>query len=90
MEESWGVVRSYIESVEAVTARILADGMASGAFLRADPATLAKTVLHAMIAWNHPALLAWCIGRKGQTVGELRVQVAEMTDFVLRGLRPDA
>jgi AcrR family transcriptional regulator len=88
MEESWGVVRDHIDRVEAMTARILADGMDSGAFQRDDPARLAKTVLHSMVAWNHPALLAWCIGRKGQTVAELRAQVAEMTGFVLRGLRP--
>jgi AcrR family transcriptional regulator len=88
MEESWGVVNEYIERVEAATTRILADGMASGAFAPAEPAALAKTVLHTMVAWNHPTLLAWCIGRKGQTVEELRAQVADMTAFVLRGLRP--
>lgn len=88
MEESWGVVGDYIARVEAATARVLADGMAAGEFVQAEPEKLAKTVLHSMVAWNHPTLLAWCIGRKGQTVEELRGQVADMTAFVLRALRP--
>ena len=44
--------------------------------------------MHTMVAWNHPALVESCIASRGQTVEELRAQVAAMTEFVLRALRP--
>ena len=44
--------------------------------------------MHATVAWNHPTLVELCIAKRGQTVEELRAQVAAMTEFVLRALRP--
>ena len=88
IEESWGVVEVYIAGVRAAATRIIADGMASGEFAKGDAAKLADTASHTMVAWNHPTLLAMCLTRKGQTVEELRAQVTDMTDFVLRALRP--
>lgn len=88
MQEHWGVIERYIRSVEAAMARIVADGQASGAFDKAlDPVPAGRTILHAMVAWNHPALVESCIVQRGQTPEELRGQVAEMTEFVLRALR---
>ena len=88
IQEHWGVVERYLQSVHASVQRVLEDGVAAGEFASPDPAETAHTVMHAMVAWNHPALVETCIARKGQTVEELRRQVATMTEFVLRALRP--
>jgi AcrR family transcriptional regulator len=88
MDEHWDVIERHMAGVQAAVARVLADGMAAGEFASRDPVKEAQTVLHTMVPWNHPALVASCIARKGQTVEELRAQVADMTEFVLRALRP--
>src|SRR3954447_7881763 len=88
MDEHWEVIERHTAGVHAAIARVLADGMAAGEFASRDPVKEAHTVLHTMVPWNHPALVASCIARKGQTVEELRAQVADMTEFVLRALRP--
>jgi AcrR family transcriptional regulator len=87
MQEHWAVIERYLGTVHAAIQRVLADGMAAGEFAAADPERTAHSVMHAMVAWNHPALLEGCIVKKGQTVEELRAQVAAMTEFVLRALR---
>jgi AcrR family transcriptional regulator len=88
MDEHWDVIERHVAGVHAAIARVLADGMAAGEFATRDPVKEAHTILHTMVPWNHPALVASCIARKGQTVEELRAQVADMTEFVLRALRP--
>lgn len=88
MQEHWGVVERFLKSVHAAVRHVLEDGVAAGEFAPSDTNGTAHTVMHAMVAWNHPALVEACIARKGQTVEELRGQVAAMTDFVLRAVRP--
>lgn len=88
MQEHWSVIERHIRAVTAAIQQILEDGMASGEFGRADAAATAETVTHAVVAWNHPALVESCIVRRGQTVDELRAQVAAMTAFIVRALRP--
>lgn len=88
MEEHWDVIDRHVAGVHAAIARILQDGMEAGEFARDDAVKKAFTVLHTMVPWNHPALVESSIARKGQTVEELRVQVADMAEFVLRALRP--
>jgi AcrR family transcriptional regulator len=88
MDEHWDVIDRHIAGIHAAIAQVLAEGMAAGEFEAGDPVKKAHTVLHTMVPWNHPALVESCIARKGQTVEELRGQVADMTEFVLRALRP--
>lgn len=88
MDEHWDVIERHLAGVHGAVARILADGMTAGDFESRDPVKEAHIILHTMVPWNHPALVASCIARKGQTVEELRAQVADMTEFVLRALRP--
>jgi AcrR family transcriptional regulator len=88
INEHWGVIERYLQGVHGAVRRVLEDGMVGGDFARSDAAATAHTVMHAMIAWNHPALIESCIAQKGQTPEELRAQVAAMTEFVLRALRP--
>jgi AcrR family transcriptional regulator len=88
MDEHWGVVQQHLGRVHGAIRHVLADGMASGEFARLDPDATAHTVMHAMVAWNHPALVETCVARKGQTAEELRAQVQAMVSFLLRALRP--
>lgn len=88
MEEHWGVIARHMAGVQAVIARIISDGIAAGEFGDRDPVKEAQTILHTMVPWNHPGLVASCIAHQGQSVEELRAEVADMSEFVLRALRP--
>lgn len=89
MQEHWGVIERYIQAIQAAVARVVAEGIAAGSFDPAlDPRRAAETAMHAMVAWNHPALVESCILQRGQTPELLRAQMADMTEFVLRALRP--
>lgn len=86
--EHWGVIERCLRRTEGAVRQCLADGMASGEFARLDPAATAALVLQTMVAWNHPVLVETCIVQRGQTVEQLRAQLAAMIGFVLRALRP--
>lgn len=88
MEEHWGVIARYMAGVQTVIGRIVSDGITAGEFGDRDPVKEAQTILHTMVPWNHPGLVASCIAHQGQSVEELRAEVANMTEFVLRALRP--
>jgi AcrR family transcriptional regulator len=88
MEEHWGVIETHLARVRAAIQRVVESGIARGEFAATDPVEAAECAMHAMIAWNHPAIVESCIRKKGQTPEELRAQVASMTGFVLRALRP--
>ncbi|MDO9707964.1 TetR/AcrR family transcriptional regulator [Paracraurococcus lichenis] len=88
MDEHWNVVERHIAGVHAAICHVVSDGMRAGEFALGDPVKTSHIILHTMVPWNHPALVESCIARKGQTVEELRAQVADMTEFVLRALRP--
>lgn len=88
MAEHWGVIERYIGRLEAAVGRIVDAGIASGEFARLPVGPTARTLMHACIAWQHPALIEQCLTRRGQSVDELRMQLSEMTGFLLRGLRP--
>ncbi|HYZ32891.1 MAG TPA: TetR family transcriptional regulator [Crenalkalicoccus sp.] len=87
IQEHWGVIQRHLDLVRGAIRHIIEDGVASGEFASTDPEGDAFVVMHSVAAWNHPALLETCILRKGQSIEELRAQVAAMTDFVLRALR---
>ncbi len=88
MEEHWGVIETHLARIHAVAQRVIESGIARGEFAAPDPHAAAECAMNAMVAWNHPAIVEACIRKKGQTPEELRAQVASMTEFVLRALRP--
>jgi AcrR family transcriptional regulator len=89
MQEHWNVIERYLVAVGEAIRTIIEAGQAAGDFDRGlDPAATAEVLKHAMVAWNHPALLENCIAQRGQTPEELRAQLAAMSEFLLRGLRP--
>ncbi len=86
MTEHWGVVEGFIATIKAITARILADGIAEGAFAAIDTASGAEMVKTATLVWTHPLMLSDCL-RHGRTEAELTAQLDVMVDFLLRGFR---
>jgi AcrR family transcriptional regulator len=87
MAEHWGVIERFIRSVQDAIRHVLEDGIAAGEFARLDPDQTALTIRHALLAWNHPVLIADCVGRT-MTEAELAAQLEQMTGFILRALRP--
>lgn len=88
MAEHWGVIRRFIESVHGTIRHVLMDGMATGEFARMDPEQTARTVKQATMFFNHPVLIEECISRM-MPEEELAAQAEQMTEFILRALRPD-
>ncbi|MBD0273645.1 MAG: TetR/AcrR family transcriptional regulator [Acetobacteraceae bacterium] len=87
MAEHWSVVERFIHDVQGAIRHVLADGMASGDFARLDPEQTARTVKQAIMIFNHPVLVAECVGRM-MSEEDLATQADRMTAFILRALRP--
>lgn len=79
MTESWNVCLRYAEHVQAMIARIVEEGRASGDFSLENAAVHAGCVKAAMTCFMHPTMMALSteFGRPG---------IEEMIAFVLRGL----
>jgi AcrR family transcriptional regulator len=80
LEESWPIVHAHVQRIDAMLARIIADGVAAGEFRVKDPAVAARCVHAAILKFCHPALMAECAGEA--IVPELE----SMTAFLLAGL----
>ena len=87
MAEHWGVVERFIREAQGAIRHVLADGMAAGDFARLDAEQTARTIKQAVLAFNHPVLVAECVGQS-MSEEELASQVERMTGFILRALRP--
>lgn len=87
MAEHWGVIETFIGRTGAALARIITDGVRSGEFAPTEPRQAAKYALDAVVCWSHPLLLQTCIAQRGMSVEQMRVELAGMTDFLLRALR---
>jgi AcrR family transcriptional regulator len=61
MQENWAAVEAHLAVVLACVGRIVADGIAEGAFRPVDPATTALTVKNCCTAILHPNMIAECV-----------------------------
>ncbi|WP_431281184.1 TetR/AcrR family transcriptional regulator [Humitalea sp. 24SJ18S-53] len=86
MTEHWAVVERFVIGIKATIARILADGIADGAFAPIDTTNGAEMVKTATMVWTHPRMLSDCL-RQGRSEAELKGQLDVMVDFLLRALR---
>ncbi len=83
MEENWDVCQAHIEYLIDTTARVIADGTASGEFHVPDVGAAALCVLTAMLRFIHPQFIAEFADKPSPTLDQ-------MIDFVIAGLRPSA
>jgi AcrR family transcriptional regulator len=80
MDENWDVCQAHIDRIIAVTASVVADGIASGEFRAADPTITALCILTAMLRFIHPQLIAQFADKPSATFDQLM-------DFVFVALR---
>lgn len=83
MEENWDVCLAHIECIIAITAAVIADGVASGEFHAPDIRVAALSTLTAMVRFIHPQLITEFADKPTATLDQ-------MIDFVIAGLSAPA
>lgn len=81
MRENWGVVQAHLETVVAILAGVVREGMVAGEFAVGDTIEAAKTFKQFHSMSFHPVLIAQC----ADTFGEADVE--RLTRYALRALR---
>ncbi|NBB49586.1 TetR family transcriptional regulator [Rhizobium sp. CRIBSB] len=81
IEQSWGVIDRHIDEIQAILARIIAEGMEAGEFTKGDPAHAARCFGAATSPLHHPQMVAQCIGKDN------RAQPEDLTEFAIRALK---
>lgn len=79
LTESWEVVHAHLARIDAVLGKVIADGMASGAFAVRDVAATTRCLHVALIRFFHPRLMLECAHETNPTL-------EQMIEFVLRAL----
>ncbi|MFV0280503.1 MAG: TetR/AcrR family transcriptional regulator [Rhodoblastus sp.] len=80
LDEDWPIISEYVQTMRALMARIVADGVASGEFAPRDPGLAAALVQVATICYSHPRLMVECADKPLPSCDE-------MIDFCLGALR---
>jgi AcrR family transcriptional regulator len=81
MEESWEVCVSHIQRITESIGAVIAQGMASGEFEKADVPLAALCTCTAMVRFFHPQMIAQSASKPGPSI-------EQMIDFVLAALAP--
>jgi AcrR family transcriptional regulator len=81
MEESWEVCVAHIHRVTESIGAVIAQGMASGEFEKADVPLAALCTCTAMVRFFHPQMIAQSANKPGPSIDQ-------MIDFVLASLEP--
>jgi AcrR family transcriptional regulator len=79
MEENWDVCEAHMLLITEIIGRVIAQGMASGEFRKADLELTAMCACTAMMRFFHPQMIAQCAKKPGPSIDQ-------MIDFVLAGL----
>ncbi len=80
MEENWEVCHAHVDCIWDITAKVIADGMASGEFHVPDARLAAVCTCAAMVRFFHPQLIGECASKPEPTVDQ-------MIDFVIAALQ---
>jgi AcrR family transcriptional regulator len=79
MEENWDVCEAHMLLITEIVGRVIAQGMESGEFRKADLQLTAMCACTAMMRFFHPQMIAQCATKPGPSI-------EQMIDFVLAGL----
>ncbi|HLW91895.1 MAG TPA: TetR/AcrR family transcriptional regulator [Roseiarcus sp.] len=85
MEEDWASIEAFINKCKGLTAKLIAEGQASGEFGPGDPAVLGELTFSACAAILHPMLIAKC-AKEGRTGEEIDAIAQGVVAFALRAL----
>ncbi len=80
LDEHWPAIDAHIDRIDELLAGVIASGMETGEFAKADPRLAARLVHAACIRFCHPRLMVECADRPEPTS-------AQMVDFCLAALR---
>jgi AcrR family transcriptional regulator len=81
MEESWEVCVAHMQHITETIGAVIAQGIASGEFEKADVPLTAMCACTAMVRFFHPQIIAQSAHKPGPTIDQ-------MIDFVIAGLAP--
>jgi len=84
IELSWDAIRKHKEVMHAIVEVLLRDGIASGEFENVDPRETAALIMHSMVAYCHPMMLAHELQEHKDIEADARALVA----FLLRSITP--
>jgi AcrR family transcriptional regulator len=79
MEENWDVCEAHMLLITEIIGRVIAQGMETGEFRKADLQLTAMCACTAMMRFFHPQMIAQCATKPGPSIDQ-------MIDFVLAGL----
>jgi len=79
MEENWEVCEAHMLLITETIGQVIAQGMETGEFRKADLQLTAMCACTAMMRFFHPQMIAQCATKPGPSIDQ-------MIDFVLAGL----
>jgi len=81
IERDWHVIEKHIDSIHALIADVIREGIASGEFADQDPEVASRCFGAATINLCHPQMVAQCLAKTN------RAAVDELIEFAIRALR---
>jgi AcrR family transcriptional regulator len=84
IELSWDAIRKHKEVMHTIVEVLLRDGIAAGEFENVDPRDTAERIMHAMVGYCHPVLLAQNMQDHKDIEADARASVV----FLLRAITP--
>lgn len=81
IERDWHVIEKHIDSIHALIADVIREGIAAGEFAEQDPEVASRCFGAATINLCHPQMVAQCLAKTN------RATVDELIEFAIRALR---
>jgi len=81
IERDWHVIEKHIDSIHALIADVIRDGIAAGEFADQDPEVASRCFGAATINLCHPQMVAQCLAKTN------RAAVDELIEFSIRALK---
>lgn len=81
IERDWHVIEKYIDELDLVVERIIADGIAAGEFPSQDVKLATRCFGSSLVILHHPMMVAQCLNKTNQ------VTPRQLIDFAIRALK---
>lgn len=81
IERDWHVIEKHIDSIHALIADVIREGIAAGEFVDQDPEVASRCFGAATVNLCHPQMVAQCLAKTN------RAAVDELIEFAIRALR---
>lgn len=81
IERDWHVIEKHIDSIDALLADVIREGIAAGEFPEQDADASARCFGAATVTLCHPQMVAQCLSKTNRAAPE------ELVEFAIRGLK---